>query len=187
MEINERAQTQRNTVAQRPKQILQAILTIAFSISVTIGILLFKDQIQEYAALGYPGIFLISLLGNATLILPVPAFAVVFATGAVLNPVWVGIAAGIGAGIGEMTGYLAGYGGSVLIQDNIYKNLEAKIKRYGAGLIFLLALIPNPLFDVGGLVAGAMKMGWLKFLIAVCAGKTLRFIILGLTGSWMLK
>ncbi|MBI3914805.1 MAG: VTT domain-containing protein [Chloroflexi bacterium] len=182
MEIKNAAPSQ-----PRGKQILQAALTIGFSIAITVGILFFKDDLEQYAALGYPGIFLISVLGNATLILPVPAFAVVFATGAVLNPVLVGIAAGIGAGLGEMTGYLAGYGGSILIKSNWHTRIRRLMNRWGAWLIFFMALIPNPFFDIGGLVAGAMKMPWWKFLIAVITGKMGRFVILGLSGAWILR
>ncbi len=176
-----------NIQTSRRSQIGKAVVTVGFAVGITIAILVFRDELARYAAFGYPGIFLISALGNATLILPVPAFAIVFAGGAVLDPLWVGLAAGIGAGIGEMTGYLAGYGGSALMHTELHKHLADKIKRWGAWLIFALAAIPNPLFDFGGLVAGAIRMSWWKFLIAVCAGKAVRFVILGLTGSWLIK
>jgi membrane protein YqaA with SNARE-associated domain len=46
--------------------------------------------------------------------------------------------------------------------------------------IFLLAAIPNPIFDVGGIIAGALQMkGW-KFLVAAALGKSIR---LGMT-AW---
>ncbi len=172
--------------ARLPMQIVRAVLTIGFAVAITVVIVMFRDKIHQYAALGYPGIFLISVLGNATLIFPVPAFAVVFAMGAVLNPFLVGIVAGIGAGLGELTGYIAGYGGSVLIKSGMYEKIAALMSRWGAWVIFALAAIPNPIFDIGGLIAGATRMPWWKFLIAVCAGKTIRFVILGLTGSWLL-
>jgi membrane protein YqaA with SNARE-associated domain len=168
-------------------QIVRAVLTIGFAVAITLVILAYRDEIHQYAAWGYPGVFVISVLGNATLIFPVPAIAVVFAMGAVLNPILVGIVAGIGAGLGEMTGYIAGYGGSVLIKNGVYEKIAALMNRWGAWVIFALAAIPNPIFDIGGLVAGATKMRWWKFLIAVCAGKTIRFVILGLTGSWFLS
>ena len=75
----------------------------------------FGDQLVDLRGYGYLGVFLISLLGNATVILPVPSLAVVFAGGGVLNPLLVGLVAGVGEPLGELTGYLAGYGGSAVI------------------------------------------------------------------------
>jgi uncharacterized membrane protein YdjX (TVP38/TMEM64 family) len=56
-----------------------------------------RDRAAEFAAYGYPGIFLLSLLANATLILPIPGVALTFAMGAVFNPFGVALAAGSGA------------------------------------------------------------------------------------------
>ena len=53
---------------------------------------------------GYPGIFLVALLANATVLIPLPGLMVTTAMGAVFNPFWVAIAAGLGAGIGELSG-----------------------------------------------------------------------------------
>ena len=65
---------------------------------------------------GYLGLFFISMVSSASIILPVPYFAFVFAAGAVLNPLLVGVVAGAGAAIGEMTGYVIGIGGKHVIQ-----------------------------------------------------------------------
>ncbi len=46
--------------------------------------------------------------------------------------------------------------------------------------LFLLAALPNPIFDVGGIIAGVLKMPVWKFLMAAIVGKTIR---LGLT-AW---
>ena len=61
-------------------------------------------------AWGYLGLFVINLIGSATIIFPVPAFVVVFAMGAVLNPWLVGIVSGAGCALGELTGYAIGRG-----------------------------------------------------------------------------
>ena len=53
------------------------------------------------------------------------------------------------------------------------------MRRRGTLAIFLLAAIPNPIFDVGGMIAGALKMAWWKFLLACAAGKILRFAVAG--------
>jgi len=168
-------------------QIAQRVFAVLAAIAITVFIIGIRDTIGEYAIYGYPGVFVISLLGNATLILPAPSFAIVFAVGGALNPYLTGIAAGCGAALGEMTGYLAGLGGRGVMEDKAFhQRLEALMTQYGAWLVFALAVIPNPAFDVGGILAGALRMPWWKFLAAAAAGKSIRFIVLAMFGASIL-
>ncbi len=170
--------------ARSRKDITLRVLAVLFSIGITIVIIGARDSIGKYAVYGYPGVLLISMLGNATLILPAPSWAIVFAVGGALSPFWVGVWAGVGSAIGEMTGYLAGFGGSAVVENRArYHRLEVLMNKYGAWLIFALAAIPNPIFDVGGILAGTLKMPWWKFLGAAAAGKTVRFILLAIVGA----
>jgi membrane protein YqaA with SNARE-associated domain len=52
--------------------------------------------------------------------------------------------------------------------------------------IFLLAFIPNPVFDVAGIAAGALRIPVWKFIAATMLGRTLRFILLAYFGAWAL-
>jgi len=172
-------------------QVFRAIVPVATllaSIGITVAIILLRDQLGNFAVYGYPGIFLVNLIGNATLILPAPAYAAVFAVGGVMNPVLVGILGGLGAALGEMTGYLAGVGGRPVVKNRrLYERLEGWMHRRGMMVvIFLLALVPNPIFDVGGLLAGALRMPVLRFLLACWAGKTVRLIGIALLGRSIL-
>jgi membrane protein YqaA with SNARE-associated domain len=135
--------------------------------------------------LGYAGVFLVSVLGNATLVLPAPALVFVFAAGGSLDSFWlVGVLAGIGATIGECTGYLAGYSGSDMVNRmHIYLRVKKWVQRYGAWAIGILAFIPNPLFDFAGLAAGAMKMRWQTFIAATLVGKLAKNILVAYAGS----
>ena len=157
-----------------------AILTV-------VVILLLREPISRLGVYGYWGVFLVSLLGNATLIFPAPSFALVFAVGGTLHPLWVGLAAGVGAALGEMTGYLAGVSGRAVFEDRrLYLRMAEWMGQHGMLAVFILALIPNPFFDVGGMAAGALKMRWWKFLFAAALGKTCRFTILALSGRGLL-
>lgn len=163
------------------------VAAVILAISITLGIILLRDQIKRFAIYGYPGVFLISLIGNATIILPAPSFAVVFAVGGVLDPLAVGIVAGLGSAMGEMTGYLAGIGSrSVIERRALYHRLERWMRKGGMLVVFLLAAIPNPAFDVGGMVAGALRMPLWQFFLAGWAGKSLRFVLLALSGQFLL-
>ncbi|HEY83795.1 MAG TPA: DedA family protein [Chloroflexi bacterium] len=166
-------------------EIAKHVLAIVFAIGISVAIIAAGDTIEKYQEYGYLGVFIISVLGNATLILPVPSFAVVIGTANTLNPYLVGFVAGFGSAIGEMTGYLAGYGGSAIIENaDIYKKLVRFMRRWGAWVIFALALVPNPIFDIGGIVAGSLKMPWWKFLGAATVGKSVRLIIFALMTVW---
>jgi membrane protein YqaA with SNARE-associated domain len=144
----------------------------------------FRGRAAEFAAYGYPGIFLLSLLANSTLILPIPGIALTFAMGAVFNPYGVALAAGTGATLGELTGYLAGFSGQGIADNlSIYERLTEWMKRYGAWVVLLLAFIPNPFFDLAGAAAGTLKMPLGKFLLWLWIGKTLKMLVFALAGA----
>ncbi len=92
------------------------ILTLVFVLGLTVVLFIFRDQVHRLQAFGYPGIFLVSLLANATLILPVPGVLLTSAMGVVFNPFWVAVAAGSGAALGEVSGYMAGFSGQGVIE-----------------------------------------------------------------------
>lgn len=177
-----------NPQADRKQAVLRWGM-IGFSIGIAIVIYATRNMVQRYAHYGYLGVFVISVLGNATLIFPAPSFTVV-AFGAVLNPYLVGILAGCGAAVGEMTGYTLGRGMSPNLDENAaglgekqmqwLRWLRPKFQRWGVIVIFVLAAIPNPIFDMGGILAGMARMRWWKFLTAAALGKTVRFTLLSM-------
>lgn len=148
----------------------------------------FRDRLQELAAYGYAAVFLVGLLSNATIILPIPGLAVSSVMGGVFNPWLVGIVAGIGQALGELSGYLLGYSGQTLLTDRpIYDRLYTWMRRYGVWVIFALAAIPNPVFDVGGMIAGALRFPLWKFLSSCAAGKIVKNILFALAGYYSIE
>ncbi len=175
--------------SRQRSDLIRQVGAVLAAIAITVGVLLLRDRIspEQLRGYGYPGLFLISLISNATVILPMPSFAIAFAMGGVLNPVVVGIVSGLGATIGEMTGYLAGVGGRAVIEKQpLYLRLEGWMRKGGPLVIFLLAAIPNPFFDVGGMMAGALRMPAWQFFLAGWAGKSLRLTLLALGGQFLL-
>ena len=160
------------------------ILALVAVIAITIYIYSIRDEVQDLERWGLPGIFLLSILGNATIILPAPVIAISYIMGAVFNPFGVALAAGAGSAIGELTGYMAGFSGQgIAEQTPIYNKLEAWTERYGGLTITILALIPNPIFDIAGAAAGALKMPVLKFLLWAWIGKTIKMFIFAYAGA----
>ena len=160
------------------------ILAIAFSLIITALVLVFSRELAELAHYGYLGVFVVSVLGNATIILPVPSLAVVFAGGSVLSPPIVGLVAGLGEPLGELTGFLAGYGGSAIIDDNVhFEQIQRWMVGRGFLTLFVLSAIPNPLFDLAGIAAGMLHYPVGKFLLACWLGKTTKALAIAYLGS----
>jgi uncharacterized membrane protein YdjX (TVP38/TMEM64 family) len=158
---------------------------LLFALGVTFGIFAFREQLQALDELAYAGAFLAMLVGNATVILPVPGLIIVFVLGGTLNPLLVGLAAGPGAALGEMTGYAAGFGGSAVIDDfALYQRIQGWMEDYGLWVILVLAIIPNPAFDMAGIVAGAMRVTWWRFLLIAWVGKTIQAVLIALAGAY---
>jgi membrane protein YqaA with SNARE-associated domain len=96
----------------------------------------------------------------------------------------VGLFAGPGAALGELTGYAAGYGSSAIVDNlKLYKLVSKWMGRYGPIIITLMAAVPNPVFDMAGLVAGSLRMKWWHFLIAAWIGKTIQSILVAYAGA----
>lgn len=158
------------------------ILVVAFATTI---LLLFdperRAQLEQWidSPLGLLVIFFLSLVSNATLILPVPGLALTALAATAGNPLLIGIVAGVGQALGETTGYLAGYSGQELIDNSPrYARMASWMQRYGALTIFVLAIIPNPFFDVAGIVAGALRMRFLVYLSVTIAGKVIKNVAL---------
>jgi uncharacterized membrane protein YdjX (TVP38/TMEM64 family) len=160
------------------------IIALLLAVGISAVVLVFRENLARLAAFGYPGVFLVTLLSSATVALPVPGLALVFAAGASFNPLLVGLAAGIGAGIGEITGYLVGYGGRGAVENRPnYGRIRRWMERYGAWVIFAMALVPNPVFDVAGITAGVMRIPVWIFLLAASAGNVVKATVVALAGA----
>jgi len=163
------------------------IAVLLVVIVLTVFLVLNRERVKELEALGYPGIFLVSLLANATLILPVPGVLFTSAMGAVFNPFLVALAAGTGATLGELTGYAAGFSGQAVIENrHWYDNVTKWMTKYGGITILVLAFIPNPVFDIAGMVAGSLRMPLWKYLTFSWIGKTAKMLLFALGGAEIL-
>lgn len=154
---------------------------------VLLSILLIRIDFSALGQYGYAGVFGLALAGNATVVLPAPAFITVITAARTLNPWLVGLLSGLGAGLGESTGYLAGRSGKQLLGSGLrLQRISAAVERWGAWAVLLFAAIPNPLMDIAGITAGLLRMPFWKFLLACSAGKVLRFTLLALSSSYIL-
>jgi uncharacterized membrane protein YdjX (TVP38/TMEM64 family) len=160
------------------------ILGFMLVIAITVSIFVFRDQLKQVGNYGYIGIFLISVIGNATIILPAPTFLTAFAGGSIFSPFVVGIIAAAGATVGELTGYLAGVSGQAIVENQkMFDRFQHWMQSYGLLALFVLAVIPNPFFDVAGIIAGISRIPLAYFLLITWAGKIIKFLIIAYLGA----
>lgn len=143
-----------------------------------------RRHIAKLASWGYFGLFLATLLGHATVLFPAPVFALVVVSGHVWNPYMVGAVSALGATLGELSGYYTGYGGQVLVGE--YPWLEEWVHKHGFLSIAVLAAIPNPFFDIVGILAGLNHFPLHQFLAAAFLGTCMKYTTLALTGKHFL-
>lgn len=163
------------------------ILALILVIGLSIFIFLVRDRAEEFRYYGYPGIFLLSFLAYATVLLPAPGVMIVFTMGGVFNPIGVALAAGTGAALGELSGYLAGFSGQPVaeraaVYEKFMKWMEDH-RRFAPALVLLLSAIPNPFFDLAGAAAGVLKMPVPQFLWWCWIGETLKMLVFAYAGA----
>jgi len=174
---------------ERLKKRLIPILMLLLVIAITAGIFYFyrhyPGRIDELKSYGYLGAFLISLIFNASVIVPVGNILVLSALGALLpSPVVVGLVGGAGAAIGEITGYMAGYSGRGIVQNRqLYRRIEGWMKRWGTVTIFVFSVVPF-VFDLAGIAAGVLRYPFWKFLLLCWLGRSLLYIGAAFAGAW---
>jgi uncharacterized membrane protein YdjX (TVP38/TMEM64 family) len=165
--------------------LLLRMLALAVVIGITVYIFSIRDRVEDFAQYGYPGIFLVMLMANATVIIPAPGVAVVFAMGNIFNPFLVALAAGTGGAIGELSGYLAGFSGQAIVENSkAYNRVLPWVQKYGAWAILVLSAIPNPFFDLAGIAAGVAKIPVWKFLFFCWIGQIIKMGMFAFAGAY---
>ena len=157
---------------------LYSIIGIVFVAIVTILAFVFNDFVESYKSLGYIGMFLACFVSNATIMIPASSSFVVAEFSLIYSPIVVGIICGLGVALGEMTGYLAGYSSKQLLNIDTDKKLFVLFSKKPVVTTFLFSLIPWPLFDLVGIMAGLIKMKWYAFFLSCFLGKFLKFLLL---------
>ena len=164
---------------------LLAVTSLALFIALDLG----ADDVERW---GYAGLFAVSLLRAASVVLPMPGSGMTFAAGGFLGSAWgipapvlVGVVAGFAESLGEFTGYGAGMSGiQMLNKRRIYRRVRDWMTRRAFITVFAMSMTPSVLFDIAGLVAGATRVPISVFYPAMLAGKVLRGIVVATAGFY---
>jgi len=181
--------------AERPKLLwrLEYLLLVAFGLLTTgaaVVFFVFGIDIERLNNYGYAGLFVVSLISAASIIMPMPGVAAITGAGALLDPLLgipvpllVGVVAAPAEALGEFTGYLAGYGGSAVLRERrSYPKVKRWMQHNGIATMFVLSSFPNPLVDVAGVAAGAVQLPIPRFFFPMLAGKFLKNVYLASGG-----
>ncbi|HEX7042773.1 MAG TPA: VTT domain-containing protein [Patescibacteria group bacterium] len=147
----------------------------------------FQQHLSHFKSLGIFSIFLLNLISSATVIIPEPAIVSVVVGGKLYPPILVGLAAALGAGIGNMIGYFLGRSGKHIVLNHTeskwYIWIKSKFHRYATLIIFVFALIPNPIFDGVAILAGITEYPPIKFFLLMLVARLIRDTLLALLGA----
>jgi membrane protein YqaA with SNARE-associated domain len=177
------------------KAYILGVIGIVLTILMAVAIVVYKEQVQNLQQYGYMGAFFISILGGATIIVPVPMLAVVFALGAVMPSPWlVGISAALGELVGALTIYMTGHGAGRVIADSshgriqkAYERMLDLIERRGTLTLFAVTSVVNPFFYPAAFACGALRFGLRKYIFIVLIGKIIKCTTVVYAGYFGLK
>ncbi len=142
---------------------------------------------------GYAALFTLGLIGGVTLFLPVPVLPIIFAGGGTLDPWLVTLAGASGMTIGMGVTYFMGTMGRGLFRDLAVKPRSGRFSAWskrslrwyaGSGVTasFLLAVIPNPIYDFAGILAGSVRVPLHRFLVGTMLGKSAQTLGVAMAG-----
>ena len=145
------------------------ILVFIASSAVTVLSFFYREEFIRFQSLGLFGIFLINFFDSATAFL-----------GA--------IASAFGSALGDMMSFLVGHSGRKIFllksdERKIYNRLEHIFSKWGTVIIFVFALVPNPFFDVVGILAGASFYSPWRFFAILLLGRLVRDFLLAHLGA----
>ena len=160
----------------------------AISVGLVLGfivtVFLLRNHLPDVRTVGYAGVLILSFVGSASILIPVPGIAAVCVGPSVvgLSPMIVAVMASIGESFGELSGYMIGFSGRGFADKNrFYPRIERWMQQRGWLVLFLASSFPNPFFDFVGIAGGTLRYPIWRFLLAVWAGKLVKSLIIAYT------
>lgn len=163
----------RDVGAARLYDFLSVLILVAFSITA----FAMNGFVKEHAPETYLGVFLVCFIANSTVLLPAPSILVVLQYSMILNPVVVAICGALGASLGEMVGFMTGVHGRHFVSGKLIRKIEDHFPSHPYIFVLVFSALPLPLFDVVGMMAGAIRLNKFKFYLICLAGKLFKMLM----------
>jgi membrane protein DedA with SNARE-associated domain len=158
---------------------------ILILVAAVLAVALYGAQLQRFGALGYPAIFLVCLVTNASVLVPLPGLGITVVGGGLFNPWIVGLVGGLGQTLGALNSYAAGYTSQTMLDDlPFYPRVDGWMRRFGVATVFVLATLPNPFFSAAVILAGSLRMPLAVFVPVCLAGKIIKSTSAALAGHY---
>jgi membrane protein DedA with SNARE-associated domain len=191
--------------------LLVAIVGIAAA-SIFLGARLLRILLGLTDLGAYLGLFIVNWVANGGLLVPIPGLRIVgwlliISQGAALDPAIAGFVGGIAMALGQTSFYVAGDAGRRRSSGHdtaasgpprharlarlssgprvvrTKERITQLIRVHGFATISVLSLVPTPLTTFGCATAGAMGMGFRRFVLASLLGRIALGLILAYLGS----
>jgi len=135
-----------------------------------------KDRVEQHMAISALGVLVICFLANASVLLPSSSILVVVEYSMLINPLLVALCGAFGAALGEMIGFFVGRHGRKAVPGKLMKWVKARMARHKYLMVLLFSVLPLPVFDIVGMLSGAMIMNALKFFGICLTGKLIKML-----------
>jgi membrane protein YqaA with SNARE-associated domain len=172
-----------------------AIAGVILTLAMAAAIIIWDEQVTALQQYGYLGAFFISIFGGATVIIPVPMLAIVFALGGVMPFPWlVALSAALGELIGALIIYRTGQGAGKAIGGSkhgriqkAYDKMLDLMERRGAITLFVVTSVVNPFFYPAAFACGALRFGLKKYITIVLIGKIIKCMTIVYLGKGIFR
>lgn len=171
----------------RWKNLIQAVGIILLALVLNVLVLTLPQAwFEGWGNYGYVGVFLVTLLANASVFIPIPYPGIVAKLATDLNVGGIAVLGATGSVIGEATAYLVGRAGRGVVERTSFyvwlqRQLRTPVRAFA--VLFLLSAPPNPFFDVAGLAAGSLGVPFPLFALATFCGRIIRLVVLAYVGQ----
>lgn len=178
------------TPPQRRVTLLHAAGILLLALALNLAVLVLpRGWFEGWGSYGYLGVFLITLLANASIFIPIPYPGVVAKLAHELNAPAVAMLGAAGSVIGETTAFFVGRAGKGVVEETefyrwLQRQLNTPLRAFV--VLFVLSAPPNPFFDVAGLTAGTLGVPLPIFVGATFSGRVVRMLILAYLGRQFL-
>jgi membrane protein YqaA with SNARE-associated domain len=166
------------------------LLGLAVAIAnVVVFLLLPPSLVERLGGFGYLGAFASAAFANATVLVPVPYYPLLIRLAQAADPWGIVVAAAAGSAIGELVAYYVGRSGRQAMETTrfyswVRRQLSAPWR--APFVLFALSAPPSPVFDVAGLLAGALGIPVSVFLASTFLGRLVRMAIVVFLGLGLL-
>ncbi len=152
-----------------------ALLVIA---AITVIVFLLRDDIAQFACLGYPSIFMACLLLNCGVFGLSPSGLVAVVMSFVFNTSLTAVVAGLGAGLGETMSFFAGAQTDAFVKPKYLNRFESFGEIKTGIATFIASFLSGNLSDAVGVACGRLGKCFVGYLIGATGAKVAKMALL---------